>query len=134
MPPVYRAAYEHALAQAQRQVQEQAFRTAWDEGGSMTPEQALATRPAEGAPSAQVSSPSPSAALVKHPVRHPEGLTAREMEVLRLVAGGLTNHQIAEHLVVSLPTVNTHVASIFNKLKVKSRSAATRYAVEHHLV
>jgi DNA-binding NarL/FixJ family response regulator len=134
MPPVYRAAYEHALAQAQRQVQEQAFRTAWDEGGSMTPEQALATRPAEGEPSVQVSSPSPSVALLKHPVRHPEGLTAREMEVLRLLAGGLTNHQIAEHLVVSLPTVNTHVASIFNKLKVKSRSAATRYAVEHHLV
>jgi len=40
---------------------------------------------------------------------------------------GLTNAQIAERLVVSLPTVNTHVASIFNKLGVNSRSAATRY-------
>ena len=47
---------------------------------------------------------------------------------------GLTTPQIAERLVVSLPTVNTHVASIFDKLGVSSRSAATRYAVEHHLV
>jgi DNA-binding NarL/FixJ family response regulator len=61
-------------------------------------------------------------------------LTAREKEVLRLVTEGLTNPQIAERLLVSLPTVNTHVTSIFNKLHVNSRSAATRYAVEHHLV
>ena len=70
------------------------------------------------------------------PVRQtaPAGLTVREVEVLRLLTQGLTNPQIAERLVVSLPTVNTHVASIFNKLGVNSRSAATRYAVEHHLV
>ena len=134
MPPVRRAAYEHALAQAQRQINEQTFRTAWEAGRSMTPEQALATRPAEGSPSVQASPPSPAAALLKHPVLHPEGLTPRELEVLRLLAGGLTNHQIAERLVVSLPTVKTHVTSIFNKLGVNSRSAATRYAVEHHLV
>ena len=134
MPPVYRAAYEQALAQAQRLVHEQTFRTAWDEGRSMTPEQALATRPASGEPSVQVSPPSPTAASSKHPVRHPEGLTPREVEVLRLLADGLTNPQIAERLVVSLPTVNTHVAALFNKLGVNSRSAATRYAVEHHLV
>ena len=100
----------------------------------MTPEQALASRPAEGEPAVQVSPPSPTAASSKHPVRHPEGLTPREVEVLRLLAGGLTNPQIAERLVVSLPTVNTHVAALFNKLGVNSRSAATRYAVEHHLV
>jgi DNA-binding NarL/FixJ family response regulator len=54
--------------------------------------------------------------------------------VLRLLTAGLTNPQIAERLVLSLPTVNSHVASIFNKLGVNSRSAATRYALEHHLV
>jgi DNA-binding NarL/FixJ family response regulator len=53
---------------------------------------------------------------------------------LRLLTEGLTNPQIAERLVISLPTVSTHVTSIFNKLQVNSRSAATRYAVEHHLV
>ena len=134
IPPVYRATYEHALAQARRQLQEQTSRRAWDEGGSMAPEQALATRPAEGSLSVQASPPSPPVALSKHHALHTEGLTAREVEVLHLLAGGLSNHQIAERLVVSLPTVKTHVASIFNKLGVNSRSAATRYAIEHHLV
>jgi predicted ATPase/DNA-binding CsgD family transcriptional regulator len=64
----------------------------------------------------------------------PAGLTRREYEVLRLLTRGLTNVQIAEQLIVSLPTVNTHVRSIYNKLGVTSRSAATRYAFEHHLV
>jgi DNA-binding CsgD family transcriptional regulator len=61
-------------------------------------------------------------------------LTRREHEVLCLLTLGLTNVQIAERLVVSLSTVNTHVRSIYNKLEVNSRTAATRYAVEHHLV
>ena len=64
----------------------------------------------------------------------PAELTRREMEVLRLLTMGLTNIQIAEQLVISLATVNTHVGSIYTKLGVNSRSAATRYAVEHHLV
>ena len=61
-------------------------------------------------------------------------LTRREHEVLCLLTMGLTSAQIAERLVVSLPTVNTHVRSIYYKLKVTSRSAATRYAIEHHLI
>ena len=61
-------------------------------------------------------------------------LTRREQEVLGLLTIGFTNAQIAERLVVSLSTVNTHVRSIYNKLEVTSRSAATRYAIEHHLV
>ena len=61
-------------------------------------------------------------------------LTRREREVLRLLTEGWTNPQIAERLMVSVPTISTHVASIFNKLGVTSRSAATRYAVEHHLI
>lgn len=64
----------------------------------------------------------------------PGVLTKREQEVLGLLTMGLTNAQIAERLVVSLSTVNTHVRSIYNKLEVTSRSAATRYAVEHHLI
>jgi DNA-binding NarL/FixJ family response regulator len=62
------------------------------------------------------------------------GLTRREIEVLRLLAMGLTSAQIAGQLVISLSTVNTHVRSIYTKLDVKSRSAATRYAIEQHLV
>ena len=61
-------------------------------------------------------------------------LTRREQEVLGLLTMGFTNAQIAERLIVSLSTVNTHVRSIYNKLEVTSRSAATRYAIEHHLI
>jgi len=62
-----------------------------------------------------------------------EALTAREGEVLQLLAMGISNSQIAERLVVSRHTINGHVQSIYGKLGINSRSAATRYAVEHHL-
>jgi DNA-binding NarL/FixJ family response regulator len=61
-------------------------------------------------------------------------LTAREVEVLRLLAQGLTYAQIAEQLVISQRTVNGHVTSIYGKLGVSSRAAATRYANHHHLL
>jgi DNA-binding CsgD family transcriptional regulator len=62
------------------------------------------------------------------------GLTAREVEVLRLLATGLTDAQIAEQLALSLHTVHAHLRTIYSKLGVTSRSAATRYAFEHQLV
>ncbi|MEO5951363.1 MAG: tetratricopeptide repeat protein [Chloroflexia bacterium] len=65
---------------------------------------------------------------------NPSGLTVREMEVLKLVAGGLTNAEAAERLIVSPYTVNMHLRSIYHKLGVSNRNAATRYAVERHIV
>jgi predicted ATPase/DNA-binding CsgD family transcriptional regulator len=65
---------------------------------------------------------------------YPDGLTAREVEVLRLVARGATDVQVAEQLVISPRTVNTHLTSIYSKIQVSSRSAATRYAIEHHFI
>lgn len=65
---------------------------------------------------------------------YPGGLSTREVEVLHLIAEGLTNSQIAYQLVISPLTVNAHVRSIYNKLEVSSRSGATRYAIQHHLV
>jgi DNA-binding NarL/FixJ family response regulator len=65
---------------------------------------------------------------------YPDGLTAREVEVLRLLAQGWSDAQIAEHLVISPRTVNTHLTSIYRKLQVTTRSAATRYAIDHQLV
>jgi DNA-binding NarL/FixJ family response regulator len=56
------------------------------------------------------------------------------MDVLRLLAGGLTSAQIAERIVIGLVTVNSHVRSIYSKLGVSSRAAATRYAMEHELL
>jgi predicted ATPase/DNA-binding CsgD family transcriptional regulator len=62
------------------------------------------------------------------------GLTAREVEILRLVAEGLTNAQVAERLYLSPKTVSTHLGSIYGKLGVTSRAAATRAAMEHGIV
>jgi DNA-binding CsgD family transcriptional regulator len=62
------------------------------------------------------------------------GLTPRELEVLRLVAAGRTNREIAAELVVSEHTVARHVQNIFTKLRVSSRTAATAFAFEHQLV
>jgi DNA-binding NarL/FixJ family response regulator len=63
-----------------------------------------------------------------------EGLTAREIEVLGMVATGLTDAEVAERLVVSIRTVHAHLRSIYRKLDVHTRSAATRFALEHDLV
>jgi ATP/maltotriose-dependent transcriptional regulator MalT len=62
------------------------------------------------------------------------GLTVRELEVLSLVAAGMTNRAIAEELVISEKTVARHLSNIFSKLGLSSRSAATAFAYEHDLV
>lgn len=63
----------------------------------------------------------------------PDGLTAREVEVLRLVAQGSTNLQIARVLFLSEKTVARHLSNIFGKIDVSSRTAAAAYAFEHRL-
>jgi DNA-binding CsgD family transcriptional regulator/tetratricopeptide (TPR) repeat protein len=64
----------------------------------------------------------------------PAGLTAREVEVLRLLAQGLSYAQIAGRLVISRRTVNAHLTSIYGKLGVTSRMAAARFASDNNLV
>ncbi len=61
-------------------------------------------------------------------------MTARELDVLRLVATGKTNRSIAADLFLSEKTVARHVSNIFTKLGLASRAAATAYAYEHDLV
>jgi len=61
------------------------------------------------------------------------GLTAREVEVLALVAEGLSNREVAARLVISEHTVARHLQNMFVKLGVSSRSAATAFAFEHGL-
>jgi len=131
LPPVYRADYERAVAAARTQLGEKFFVTAWVQGHNMTLEQALAAQTAvRGSISAEPLSTPPA----KSPPTYPAGLTAREVEVLRLLATGLTDAQIAEHLVISPRTVNNHLTSIYSKIQVSSRAAATRSAMEHQLV
>jgi DNA-binding CsgD family transcriptional regulator len=64
----------------------------------------------------------------------PHGLSARELEVLRLVAAGRSNREIAAQLVISEHTVARHLQNIFAKLDVSSRTAAASFAFEHQLV
>jgi DNA-binding CsgD family transcriptional regulator len=72
--------------------------------------------------------------LLAQPHERPAGLTARELEVLRLIAGGRSNRAIAAELVISEHTVARHVQNIFVKLDVSSRTAAASFAFEHGLV
>jgi DNA-binding NarL/FixJ family response regulator len=65
------------------------------------------------------------------PQAWPAGLTAREIDVLRLVAGGRSNADIAEQLFVSPNTVKVHVARILAKIDVRNRTAATEFALRH---
>jgi len=123
LPPVFRSSYEQYVTIVREKLGEEAFQAALAEGRAMTPEQALAAR-----------EPTTSPPLTKTAPAYPAGLTAREVEVLHLVAQGMTNAQIAQQLTISLHTVNAHVRSIFNKLDVKSRNAVTRFALEHKLV
>lgn len=64
----------------------------------------------------------------------PAGLTDREIEVLLLVAAGLTNQEVAAALFLSVKTISRHLSNIFTKIGVTSRAAATAYAFEHGLV
>jgi DNA-binding NarL/FixJ family response regulator len=61
-------------------------------------------------------------------------LTRRENEVLRLIADGLTNPEIAEKLFLSLSTVDTHRKSLMRKLNIKNTALLIRYAIEHKLI
>ena len=96
------------------------FAAAWSRGRGMTPEEALAVVRDGGAGGAGAG-------------HGGAGLTVREAEILRLVARGMTDAEVAHELVVSRRTVHAHLRSIYRKLDVRTRAAATRYALEHGL-
>lgn len=129
--PVERATYERAIAAARSRIGRKVFVVAWTEGRTMPLEHIFTNRNTMLAPQSALTSPHVIAALSPSSLA---GLTTREVDVLSLLAQGLTSAQIAEQLIISLVTVNTHIRSIYTKLGVTSRSSATRYAVEHHLV
>jgi DNA-binding NarL/FixJ family response regulator len=92
------------------------------------PESALAPQPlAPQPPAPQPPEPQPAAESL------PDDLTPREAEVLRLIAAGLSNREIADQLVLSGATVKTHVNRIFYKTGARDRAQAVRYAYRHGL-
>jgi DNA-binding CsgD family transcriptional regulator len=116
--------YEGHLGASRSRLGETAWGVAWSEGRVMTLEQAVdyaleqqeAPNEAEEAPSA-----------------YPSGLSAREVEVLKLVAQGMTNPRIAEELFISPRTVDAHMRSIYHKTGSSTRVEASRFASEHDL-
>jgi predicted ATPase/DNA-binding CsgD family transcriptional regulator len=130
-------AYYLALSEAAEtlgKLDEKALAAAWTAGQVKTPQQALEAE-TQATPLLSQDSIVPSAKPQSAPAPDiPNGLTTREIEVLHLVAQGMSNNQIAEQLVLSPNTVNAHIQSIYRKLDVNSRSAATRFAMEHHLL
>jgi DNA-binding NarL/FixJ family response regulator len=76
----------------------------------------------------------PDLARISTEAAPPHGLSSRELEVLRLVASGKSNREIASMLVISEHTVARHLQNIYAKLGLPSRAAATAFAFEHELV
>jgi DNA-binding CsgD family transcriptional regulator len=126
--------YERMLTKARRLLGEKAFEIIWADGQTMTLQQVITAKvPLPWlARESQVGTFIPSSSTIEAG-RHNK-LTTREAEVLCLLANGLSNGQIAAELGLSPYTVNKHTQSIYGKLSVNSRSAATRYAIEHRLL
>jgi DNA-binding NarL/FixJ family response regulator len=142
LPSSKQADYAPYMDRARSVLGEQAFVAAWAEGRAMTLDQAITLAVAEPAPAAAPSAsgkaapvhPVPVHPVPVHPVPvHQYGLTPREVEVLCLVATGLTDAEVAQRLVISARTVGKHLQSVYSKLYLPSRSAATRWAIEHHM-
>ena len=71
--------------------------------------------------------------VAKAPIAPPDGLTPREVEVLRLIASGRSNQEIASELVISFNTVTNHVKNILGKTGCANRTAAAAYAIPRGL-
>jgi DNA-binding CsgD family transcriptional regulator len=134
VPPPDRAPVEAEATAALNMVGEAVFSAAMEYGRAMSMEEAVAEASAIDSTSGngvtrarEITDPDVPADMVG------AGLTARELEVLRLIVEGHSNAEIAEMLYISPRTASTHVGRILQKLGVSSRAAATSYALRHGL-
>ena len=125
---IYRPLHERALGDLREALGNEVFEAAWAAGREMTIFEALDPLVAYLNSGGGDEEPSHAESA---PVAF--GLSAREHEVLGLVAQGRSNLEIAEHLFISVPTVKAHMTSIFTKLDLDSRSAATAFAIRNGL-
>ncbi len=128
LAPVYQATYSRDLAALKTAIGQDAFAECWAEGRALLLPQVMAIAVAQVHISETSSHPR------EKPSNTPYNLTARELDVLRLLAEGHADARIAKMLVVSPRTINTHLRSIYAKMGVSSRSGATRIALEQKLV
>jgi len=124
--PVDRNEYKRHLTLARTQLDDAAFTAARNAGRAMTLEQAIEYA-LQSATASEIS-----AKML--PTTYSAGLTEREVDVLRWLARGLSNQEIADKLVLSRRTVHAHLRSIYSKLDVTTRSSATRVAIENKIV
>jgi predicted ATPase/DNA-binding CsgD family transcriptional regulator len=129
MTPAMRESTEQVIPAAKDILGEETFAHEFEVGKRLTLDETLAI----GAMILQSDPTQHDAPPLVQQDAYPSDLTPREAEVLRLVAAGLSNPQIAAQLVVSVRTVEAHLRSIFAKLEVTSRTAAARYALKHGL-
>jgi serine/threonine-protein kinase PknK len=115
-----RAAYERDLATVRDQLGEEAFTRETANGAAMSRDEVIAEALAVARD-----------ATTRQKAIPPDGLTAREAEVLGLLARGRTNQEIADELVVSLRTVERHLTNIYGKIGARNRANATAYAMTH---
>jgi predicted ATPase/DNA-binding CsgD family transcriptional regulator len=118
-----RPAYERASEQARDELGEQAFTSAMADGRALSPPDALAE--VEDALAGQKAAEPRDAA--------PAGLSQREAEVLRLIAAGRTNREIADALFLSVRTVERHITNLYAKIDARGRADATAFALRHGL-
>jgi DNA-binding CsgD family transcriptional regulator len=138
-----RLEYARRLAAARTALGESAFAVAWAEGRALPPDRLVALA-LESVPRAPRTPPPANGAggngqAAGHPRRpagaaRPDGLTAREEDVLRLVAAGKRNKEIAGDLVLSVRTVEKHVANLYAKIGARGRADAAAYALRHGLL
>jgi len=129
----YRDEYEREVAVTRRALPPERFAAAWTAGRALSVAEAMAVALAVAASLAAA----PIAPLPKPHAPAPaggHGLTARELEVLRLLAAGASNRAIADALCISPRTVKAHVTEIMARFGVDSRTAAAAYAHRHGLV
>jgi DNA-binding CsgD family transcriptional regulator len=130
LPPVDQGSYAQLVASIRARCGAEACAIHWTKGRTMTMDQISAIYQTCLTPTNIHNAPD-SKPLSQ--TTYPAGLTPREAEVLRLLSTGLTNRQIAEQLVLSHLTVGAHLRSIYSKVGVTTRAAATRFAVEQRI-
>jgi predicted ATPase/DNA-binding CsgD family transcriptional regulator len=127
--PIAEALLMEGLERARGELDEQAYARAWEHGRRMSLEESIAE-----ALAVEIPPSAPPRRREIHADAVSAGLTATEVNVLRLLASGRTTREIADTLVVAISTVDRHLTHIYTKLGVRNRSAAASFAVKQGLV
>jgi predicted ATPase/DNA-binding CsgD family transcriptional regulator len=134
LPPSERAGHEAGVAAARATLGESAFATAWAAGRALSVEAAVAEAlraDEEHVESSKAGGPRATSGAAQTAL--PAKLTMREVEVLRLIAAGHSNPEIAEALVISIHTVERHTVNLYAKIGARGRADAIAFAHRHGL-